>query len=81
MFCISFPCHDQRVHPLRETGALRRERCDRCLRRTAVDELADAGDPAAVATLAPFLDWMAAARNPASMLRWIRPRRSGSPAT
>jgi hypothetical protein len=56
MFCISFPCHDQRVHPLRETGALRRERCDRCLRRTAVDELADAGDPAAVATLAPFLD-------------------------
>ena len=33
---------------------------------------ADAGDRAAVATLAPFLEWMAAAHNPASMLRWMQ---------
>jgi hypothetical protein len=46
---------------------------DRCLLRGAVDELADGGDRAAVATLlAPFLEWMAAARNPASMLRWMQ---------
>jgi hypothetical protein len=39
-----------------ERAPLRRERCDRCLLRAAVDELADTGDPAAVATLlAPFL--------------------------
>ena len=55
-----------------ERGPLRRERCDRCLLRAAVDELADGGDRAAVAALAPFLDWMAAARNPASMLRWMQ---------
>jgi hypothetical protein len=51
---------------------LRRDRCDRCRLRATVDELSDAGDPAAVAALARFLDWMAAARNPTSMLRWMQ---------
>ncbi len=55
-----------------QRAPLRRERCDRCLLRAAVDVLAAAGDPAAVAALAPFLEWMAAARNPASMLRWMQ---------
>jgi hypothetical protein len=53
-----------------ERAPLRRERCDRCLLRAPVDGLGDAGDRAAVATLAPFLDWMASARNPGSMVRW-----------
>ncbi len=56
-----------------QRAPLRRERCDRCLLRAAVEELADTGDPAAVAALlAPFLEWMATARNPASMLRWMQ---------
>jgi hypothetical protein len=55
-----------------ERGPLRREHCDRCLLRAAVDELTDAADRAAVATLAPFLEWMAAAHNPASMLRCMQ---------
>jgi hypothetical protein len=55
-----------------ERAPLRRDRCDRCRLRAAVDELADTGDPAAVAALAPFLESMAAARNPASMLRWMQ---------
>ena len=55
-----------------ERAPLRRERCDRCLLRAAVDALAAAGDPDALSALAPFLDWMAAARNPASMLRWMQ---------
>jgi hypothetical protein len=55
-----------------ERAPLRRERCDRCLLLAAVDELADGGDPVAVAALGPFLEWIAAARNPASMLRWMQ---------
>jgi hypothetical protein len=56
-----------------QRAPLRRERCDRCLLRAAVEELADTGDSAAVAALlAPFLEWMATARNPASMLRWMQ---------
>jgi hypothetical protein len=56
-----------------QRAPLRRERCDRCLLRAAVEELADTGDPAAVAALlAPLLEWMATARNPASMLRWMQ---------
>lgn len=56
-----------------QRAPLRRERCDRCPLRAAVEELADTGDPAAVAALlAPFLEWMATARNPASMLRWMQ---------
>jgi hypothetical protein len=56
-----------------QRAPVRREHRDRCLLRAAVEELADTGDPAAVAALlAPFLEWMATARNPASMLRWMQ---------
>lgn len=45
--------------------------CAACRLRNRIAELAEGAEPAAAVMLAPFLGSLAAAENPASMLRWL----------
>jgi hypothetical protein len=53
-------------------GHLARGRCSRCRLALRIDGLRDAGDPTAVAVLAPYLDSLTRAQNADSTLRWLQ---------
>lgn len=54
------------------SAPLKRGLCAACRLRERVAELAARGEPEAVERLAPYLATLAAARNPASTLRWLQ---------
>jgi len=56
----------------RSVAPLVTRRCHGCRLRARLEQLAAEADPAAAATLAPYLAGLAAAANPASTLRWMQ---------